>query len=330
MTTITSTLVFSPVVLYLRMNPIIQDLTNRLLDILERHLDLTDPLSLKLSLLGGEVSEIILEDKLSRDVLHKLAEKVHLLRSIIINPLDQSPIEHPRVAGGKIWEAWMLHHVREIFEDVSPYEDEADLGDEKPHFFGEDFLRWVDLVFSSTDPSVMQFADILRDLRSKEDSSSWLVEEEVRKEKLPVLIREYMTLARNADKLHAISRLKEAIEEGVACFDVITRTTEEKTAERIKDTKAALKLSEDRLAADLENIRLGYERIIHSLKEALSTQRLESIRLRGKVVDLEGRLSTAETRIQDLSARLQSAEAQNSANWAAAHSSSGDSSCVIM
>jgi hypothetical protein len=330
MTTITSTLVSPPVILYLKLYPKVQDLTTRLLDILNRHLDLTDPLSLELSLLGGDISEIILEDKLSSDVLSRLAEKVHLLRSIIINPLDRSPIEHPCIAGGKLWEKWMLHHVREIFEDVSPYEDGADLGDEKPHVFGEEFLRWVDLVFASTDPMLRQFADHLQDLRSSENRSTWLVEEEVRKERLPVLFREYTTLARNADRLNEMTRLKEIVAEGVDCFALIIRETEEKTAEKIKNTKAALKLSEELLARDLENIRQGYGRIIHSLKESLFIERLENTRLKGRVEELEGRLSTAENRIQDLSARLQSAEAQNSANWAAAHSSSGGSGCTIM
>lgn len=296
------------------------------LDILEEHQDFSDPLSINLANWGEELANF-LANEVSLDV-DSIALKLHELEKIVINPLDGSPIEHPRIAGGRIWEEWMLVHIQTLFENSSCYSDETSIADVKVHSFAERLLRWKDKIFISSHPKLLAVRKELERLKEREDKAGWLDREECLRSRPHVAIAGYVELAINSDRLQLLTDVADRVGKAATYFTRVMKASEERTKMHLEATRVSLVEGERRLKEDLDEIRSIYTRTIRSLRTSLEEARRENIALEGRVAYAEGRISDLSARISSLEARVQSAEAQNYANMNAARSSGGG--CIIM
>lgn len=324
----TATITIPALVLHLRGDDgSLGSLIDEFLDIIEEYRDLTDPLSIDLGRFGEELVDLLAnEASLNAE---QVALKLHELRKIAVNPLDGSPLEHPRIAGGRIWEEWMLMQVKELFENVSCYSDEASLEDAEVHLFAERILRWQDKIFTSLHPKIRMICEELERLRAMEDRTGYLDREESLRSKPHVAIAGYVELATNADRFELFTAMADKVGRAAIYFSGVVRATEERARAHVEATRVALAESDRRLQEDLEGIRATYMRTIRSLRASLEEARRENVVLEGRISHAEGRISELTSRVLSLEARVHAAEAQNQANQQAAQSGGG-SECSIM
>jgi hypothetical protein len=101
-----------------------RELVERLIQLMERFRAEEDPLSRSLLEWGRDVSRITLAyGENEEKFLEELALKVHELGSIAISKIDYATLKEPVVANGRVWESWVLEHMRVCFAGVSPYDD---------------------------------------------------------------------------------------------------------------------------------------------------------------------------------------------------------------
>ena len=295
-------------------------LLDELLDLLEENQDLEDPLSLALLQWGEELAELFMKDV----SLEELAGKLYQLRKIALNPLDHSPLDNPRIAGGRVWEEWVLLQVKALFQDISCYSDEASLADVEEHPLAEAILRWQDRVLSSRERQLLGLCEELERLQSLEDRSGWLEKDR------PLRVVDCIKLAASAEEVESQQALLAKIEKERERFQKIAKKSSERKKATIESTRVALEEDEKRLAEDLTKIRNTYTRTIQSLREGLATVQKDHVLLKARVAAAEGKIVPLDQRVSSLEARVAEAEAQNRANWEAAHSGGGGGGCIIM
>jgi hypothetical protein len=301
-------------------------LIDNFLDLLEAHQEELDPLSVHLTKWGEELAQLLVSEKSLNP--EQIASKLYEIRKIVINPLDGSPLDHPRLAGGRLWEEWMLEHVKELFENFSCYSDGACLSDVKPHIFAEKILRWRDQVLKLDHPKIVPIKDELERLLSKEDRSCWLDREESLRSRAHLAVAGYVALAKSVDECEFFRNLTKKVGRATHHFEAVSRAAEESKRAHIEAAKIFLVEEDKRVAEDLKEIQASYERVIQNLRDWIREVRRENIGLECRLLSAEERVSELSARVSELEVRVQVAEAQNETNWQAAHS--GESGCNIM
>lgn len=301
------------------------ELIDEFLHILEVHQELGDPLSIDLIQWGEELALLLAEgDALN---IEQVAIKLHELRKILINPLDGSPLEEPQIAGGRIWEKWMLTQVKDLFEDTSCYPDGASLVDVENHPFAEEILQWLANIIKSSHPKLIAIRKELEKLQKMEDTTGYLSKEECLHSRRHLLIHTYTKLAALTDQCKTFTDMADRVSRSREQFQTLSQATQEQTQKHLKALKISLAKGREKTEKDLEGIRTTIQRLRESLEEA----RKEHATMEGRVTAAESRVDGLASRITSLEHMVCELEAQNQRNWAAANSGGGGGGgCIIM
>lgn len=323
-----TTITTAPIILHLQGDDgSLASLIDEFLDISEEYQDMQDPLSLQLVRWSGELVEFFSCDDIIDE--NSVAARIHGLRSIITNPLDGSPLERPRVAGGRIWEEWMLLQIKELFSETSCYSDRACLKEVHPHLFAERILRWRDKIVLSTHPKIIGIQRLIKSLEEVEDKTGWLDKGDTLRAPPFEAIANYIELATNIDLMTSWQKISDKVEKATAHFKEVSKACDERVKEHEASLKAFSLETEKSLASDLDRIKASYNRAIRSLRNSLEESRRENLLLETRIASAESRISSLTSTLSTLEARVHAAEAQNQANYHAAHSRGGGG-CSIM
>jgi hypothetical protein len=128
--------------------------TEQLGGILERHQTCEDTLSLNLSRWGTGVLRAFVEHRFdSADALIQLAqERIHALaHDILIDHIDDSPLENPVLDSGRTWKRTMHREFAKVFLSQSPFDGSAMSAEPPTHAFAQEMIDWMHSVtFSET------------------------------------------------------------------------------------------------------------------------------------------------------------------------------------
>jgi hypothetical protein len=128
----------------------ISTLTEKVESIIREFQTNTDPLSKKIFEWIDHTIEIISksEDSEESTLMEKVSDSTRiLLQTILINPIDKSPLEQPMIVENsartvcEIWEKWMLDESIKLFGNESQIHPEISLTTARPHRLAEETLK---------------------------------------------------------------------------------------------------------------------------------------------------------------------------------------------
>ena len=297
------------------------------MDIWQRHISDTDPLSQSLSTWSASVAQLIETEP--DDFVFRLAERIDVLRRgvIPVNPLDESTIGSLVIENGRYWEEWQFTHARSLRSNC-PYDGHR-LGDATRHLFVDEMLAWLGNLLASSRSELQTLADAIHALEATWDRSGWLNQAEVLGEEPIEAAMLYVDLARDAVSVEQNLAIAEVFVEATAQLALTEATTRGRTEAHLQGIRANLADGERTNRESLAAIEETNRRIQEALQGQIDQAREDLRRLSERLSGAETRIGELQQQASSLANELANCRQQNEQNRQAANNSGGGG-CSIM